>query len=302
MDHTALLKALHDAGDRPTSGEQLAAVLGLTRAAIWKAIGRLRDEGLGIEGGRRGYLLVDPAGWGPLTLAWRCGRPVEHHRSCDSTNTRARARARAGEAGALVVADTQTAGRGRMGRSWQAEPGEALLFSLVLQPQVAVEHVARGALAWGAAMAEVLDLRLKWPNDLVTDEGHKVAGVLAELETRAEAFGSPEHPYVVLGVGINLTQARFPPELPQARSLAQLGRDPAWLHDRAALLGALVAAVEAVDLRAPDLLDRWRARALHMGRRVRVAGREGVVTGLRDDGALLIDGQPVLAGDVELVT
>lgn len=302
MDLTEVLRALHAAGDRPTSGEALAARLGVSRAAVWKAITQLRAEGLGIPGGRHGYRIADPAGWGPATLAWRCGRAVQHEAVCESTSTLARARARAGEAGALVVADAQTAGRGRLGRSWQAAPGEALLFSLVLRPGVPVDQVARGTLAWGAAMAGVLDLRLKWPNDLVTAEGHKVAGVLAELELRGEAFGAPPEPYVVLGVGINVLQQAFPEDLPQARSLAQLGRDPATLRDRARLLGELVAAIEAVDLRAPGLLDPWRARSMTLGRRVTVAGREGVATGLRDDGALLVDGEPVLAGDVELVT
>jgi BirA family biotin operon repressor/biotin-[acetyl-CoA-carboxylase] ligase len=175
------------------------------------------------------------------------------------------------------------------------------MFTLVLRPGLPVEQVARCTLAWGAAMAEVLDLRLKWPNDLVTADGGKVGGVLAELETHAEAFGDGWSPYVLLGVGVNVLQAAFPEDLPQARSLAQLGRDPAWLRDRARLIGALVAAIEAVDPGSPGLLEPWRARSITLGRRVRVGDREGVATGLREDGALLVDGAPVLAGDVELV-
>ena len=148
-------------------------------------------------------------------------------------------------------------------------------------------------LLWAAAMAEALDVHLKWPNDLVDADGRKLGGILAELEAVGE-----EVRFVVLGVGLNINQAEFPPELPLATSLRKLrGGAP---QDRAALLGRLIQAVEAVDVQRADL-GLWRARAQTLGRRVRVGELEGVAQDIREDGALIVDGRPILAGDVELI-
>ncbi|MCB9779416.1 MAG: biotin--[acetyl-CoA-carboxylase] ligase [Alphaproteobacteria bacterium] len=228
------------------------------------------------------------------------GRPVLALDRVDSTNRIGRQLARAWlDAGGLgplpvVVADHQTAGRGRQGRSWQAEPGQNLLFTVLLAPDLPLARAPRAVLEWAAAMAEALDLGLKWPNDLVDDHDRKVAGVLAEHEpgARGDRVG-----VIVLGVGLNVRQRDFP-GLPGATSLALLGRPEL---DRDALLHALVRAVDGVAVGTDGALDRWRTRSRTLGRRVRVAGREGLATGLRDDGALLVDGAPVLAGDVELV-
>jgi BirA family biotin operon repressor/biotin-[acetyl-CoA-carboxylase] ligase len=266
------------------------------RAALCATLRPLLDEGGVLDDQSGGVRLRLDAAWGALTLALRSGRPVEHHAETSSTNTRARALAAVLPAGAplpLVVADHQTAGRGRLGRSWSAAPGAGLLFSLVLRPPVPPVEAPRCVLLWAAAMAEVLGLLLKWPNDLVDAEGRKVGGMLAELD----GLGADRVPSVILGVGINI-EPPTDPALTQAGSLRGLGRAPV---DRAALLGALVRAVDRVDPLDPAGLDRWRARAHTLGRRVRVAGREGLATGLREDGALLVDGVPILAGDVELV-
>jgi biotin-(acetyl-CoA carboxylase) ligase len=113
---------------------------------------------------------------------------------------------------------------------------------------------------------------------------------LAELENQVG-----QAPVIILGVGINLYQQQFN-GLPNATSLARLGRPPA---DRALLLGTLVQAIERVQLN--DTLDRWRARAHTLGRHVRVEGVEGIAESIREDGALIVGGIPVLAGDVELI-
>lgn len=303
MGPVDLLRALaaHPEG---ISGQTLADRAGCTRAAIWKEVERLRAEGLGIAGGHGGYRLVDPAGFGPATLAWRCGRPVEHHASCTSTNRLARERATTLPVGAplpVVVADHQTEGRGRRGRAWHAVPGESLLFSVVLRPELPTHQAPRAVLLWAAAMAKVLDVSLKWPNDLVVREGDrlcKVGGILAELESSLVPFDGPGRTVsVVLGVGINVDQQHFE-GLPDATSLALLGRTVA---DRAALLGELVRAIDTTDLHAPDALDAWRERACMLGTRVRVGDLVGVAEDIRDDGALIVDGRPVLAGDVALV-
>lgn len=227
------------------------------------------------------------------------GRPVQVVDRCDSTNRLAK-EAAAGwpgppTPGPLVVAEHQTAGRGRRGRVWEAAAGRNLLFSLVLQPRVPADRAARCVMVWAAAMAEALDLRVKWPNDLVTADHRKVAGILAELELAPGGTGRIRH--IVLGVGVNVNQTEFP-GLPEATSLAREGAGP---RDRGAVLVDLVRAIEAAPVRGPAGLDLWRARSATLGRRVEVAGVRGVAEDIRDDGALIVGGRAVLAGDVSLL-
>lgn len=288
----------------PCSGQDLADALGLSRTAVWKAIEGLRSEGVGIaaEAGR-GYALTDPSGFGPGTLSWRCERDVVFHASCGSTNTEAFALGLAAAAGGtVVVADAQTGGRGRLGRTWASGAGENLTFSMVLRPSLPPREAPLLCLAAAVAVAEVLDARIKWPNDVLDDQGRKLAGILAEVHAEVDRLH-----FLVLGIGLNVNQRDFGEGLPGAASVCW--RDGP--QDRAALLGRLVDAIEdtvvLVGAHTERVLDRWRARSWTLGRQVRVAeaGLEGEAVDLRGDGALLVRTasgiQPVLAGDVTLV-
>lgn len=207
----------------------------------------------------------------------------------DSTQRVARALAEEGAPhGTVALAERQTAGRGRLGRTWQSAPGENLTFSVVLRPFGPARQAPLLTLGAAAGLAEALELRVKWPNDLVTPDGRKVAGLLAEMETEGVGIR-----YVVLGVGLNVNQAAFPPELPNATSLAALrGR-----QDRDAVLETAVAAILAW-CQHPGRLDLWRRRAHTLGKRVRIGEIEGVATHLRDDGALIVDGVAVTTGEI----
>ncbi len=218
---------------------------------------------------------------------------IHRFEEVDSTQRVARELATAGAGhGEAVIAELQTAGRGRLGRVWASEPGENLLLSVVLRPGGPVAEAPLLTLGAAAGLAVAFDLFVKWPNDLVTREGRKVGGILAELETSGEGIG-----FVVLGLGLNVNQMAFPDGI-EGTSLRQLSG------------GARLDVNEVGDtaLRAilgwsshPARLDQWRSRSHTLGKRVRIAGREGVATGLRDDGALWVDGSPVLAGEVEMV-
>ena len=292
MNHTALLTAIRAGG---ATGSSIAEEFGVSRTAVWKAVKQLRSEGIEIEGAAgEGYRMVNEAGFGPHTLAWRLDRPVHFFARCGSTNVEARrlATEMSSPAGTLVVADVQESGRGRLGREWSSNFGENLLFSMVMEPKVVPQRAPVCVLAWAAAMAEVLDCQVKWPNDLVTAQGQKVGGILAELSAEAERVR-----FVVLGVGINVNQTEFP-GLPQATSMSRIHGKA---MDRARLLGDLVSAVEAVDTDSVPDLTQWRKRAHTLGRRVRVGDVEGIATDVREDGALLVDGVPILAGDVHFV-
>ena len=202
---------------------------------------------------------------------------VRRFAEVDSTNRVAADLVRSGAPdGVVVVADHQNAGRGRRGRTWESRPGTALLVSAVLRPPPALVTLAAGVAAAEACEAvAAVPVRLKWPNDLVTEEGAKLGGILSELVDGA----------VVVGLGVNLTWA--PP------GAARLG--PGVDRDR-----LLYAWLEALD-RQDDVLSRYRERCATLGRRVRVEGPattvEGVATDVDEEGRLVVDGRKFHVGD-----
>lgn len=237
--------------------------------------------------------LTDAALAGRLSTT-RLGRRFERLISCGSTSDIAASRAKEGAAEGLVVAtEEQTAGRGRLGRSWHAAPGDSLTFSLLLRPALPAWHVPPLTLLAGAVLAGVLAQigvvpRLKWPNDvlLMTPAGpRKLAGILTEMSTEREGVR-----HVVLGMGINVNATAFPDELAdRATSLRlALGRRV----DRAALLGNFLNALEPaydgfVNAGAARAIALWRSHAL-LGNRCRVDRLDGVAVDVDDDGALLL--------------
>jgi BirA family transcriptional regulator, biotin operon repressor / biotin---[acetyl-CoA-carboxylase] ligase len=299
MEQGGLLQLL--AGGTKTQAA-LRLALGLDQAGLDEGVAALRAEGVQITDDGDGVVLRDACGFGAQTLSWRAGRNVSFVGECASTNDVARQLGRDGpDSLPIVVAGRQSAGRGRLGRSWEADPDGDLTMSLVLRPPVPPRDAARCVLVWAAALAEALDLWLKWPNDLVDDQGGKVGGILAELELRGDAVG-----FVVLGLGLNVN-GRARPELPGASSLSRVRGGTV---DRAEVAGAVVRAVHAVaatDLQGPFGLRRWRARAHTLGRQVIVRDgvggvlAQGLASELRDDGALIVNGHAVLTGDVALV-
>ena len=188
-----------------------------------------------------------------------------------STNADVRAAALAGRAGPgyVVVAEHQTAGRGRLDRSWVAAPGEALTFSVLVRPErVPAERWAWLPLLAGQAVVDAIrGLRLKWPNDVLDAAGGKVAGILVER------IDAPSGPMAVIGIGLNVHAA---PDIPGASSLARAGGDD--LHRPTvlgAVLGALAARFEAWhgtagDAEASGLAAAYRAASATLGSEVRV--------------------------------
>lgn len=216
----ALLKAQ---GSAPVSGEALSRTLGVSRAAIWKAMETLRQEGYTISSApRRGYWLeASPDRLSPGELA-RPGRRVGRELVCldtvDSTNNEVKRRAVDQiPDGLAVVAGAQTGGRGRRGRSFVSPEGKGLYLSVLLRPEGTLETVS-ALTAWSAvavcdAVEQLCGVRpgIKWPNDVILD-GRKLCGILTELELEAETAALR---YVVVGIGINLSQeaADFGPEV-----------------------------------------------------------------------------------------
>ena len=225
----------------------------------------------------------------------RCwaSQPVVSLGEVDSTQTEARRLADAGAPeGTVVRAEHQTQGRGRLGRHWVDESGSALLLSIVLRPTVDASRLSQLSLVAGVAVAEALGevsglpVSLSWPNDLLL-RGLKVAGILAE------SYASPSAgPVVILGIGINVNQTRFPPDLGgRATSLALETGHP---FDRERLFIAVLGRLEPWYRRwvaegFQPVRQAWRRGSVTLGRRVLAdGGTAGIAEDLAEDGALLV--------------
>ncbi len=217
-------------------------------------------------------------------LRGRFGSPYRYRASCASTQ----ALLQSGDPeGAVAVADLQTEGRGRLGRRWEAQPGSAILLSVLLRPanlHTAPQLALVGGLAAAAACEGELERRvsLKWPNDVLVD-GRKIAGVLAEGREGA----------VVLGIGINVNQTEE--ELPPAARTppASLRTVDGRCRDRAVLLASLLAELERTydlwrDAGLVPLHAELTARDCLEGSKVEIGGRRGVAAGIDPEGRLLL--------------
>ena len=306
MTKQTVLRLLREHTGEFLSGEAISRQAGVSRAAVWKAVGQLRQEGYGIESvPNRGYCLTRmTAGLRPEELAerfrgCRVGRELVCFDTIDSTNNELKRRAVSGPVeGTVVIADRQTGGRGRRGRSFVSPAGKGLYLSAALRPQCPLTELST-LTAWTAvALCDAVEAAcgvrpgIKWPNDLVLNR-KKLCGILTELELEAES-GSLS--CVIIGVGINVSQeaADFGPEVaPMAVSLGQaLGTAP----DRTALAAQVIQALNDLDAAFPsaraDYLERFRRDCLTVNSPVKVVSgaqqRIGTAVGISDSFGLIV--------------
>ncbi len=299
MDMEALLALLRE--ERYVSGAELGRRLGVTRAAVSKAVAGLKREGYGIESvPRLGHrLLSEPdllrksailAALGELP---RAGELLVLP-SVDSTNTHLKALAAAGApAGTAVLAEAQTAGRGRLGRRFDSAPGGGVYLSVLLRPACPPEALmsltAQAAVAVRQALRESCGAEpdIKWVNDLLLN-GRKICGILTELSIEAE---SGLVSYAVVGVGVNCNRGAdsFPPELRDVAGslLSQTGRRV----DRNALSAALIRRLSALPM--PDWREEYRAACVNLSREVQLLApgqppRQGLALDVDEEAALVV--------------
>jgi BirA family biotin operon repressor/biotin-[acetyl-CoA-carboxylase] ligase len=219
----ALLHVLKQNRGRFVSGEVLAKNSGITRAGIWKRIEQLREIGYQIDSvPHKGYCLREiTPGLHPLELKDNLktrvfGQKIYYRQEIDSTNNWARNAAGQGEAeGAVFIAESQTKGKGRLGRGWASVAELGLWFSLIARPQISPSELPVITILTAVAAAQAIkqvtgiQARIKWPNDLVYN-GRKLGGILAELNGEMDLVH-----FLILGVGLNVnhTVADFPPDL-----------------------------------------------------------------------------------------
>ena len=317
-----LLKLLRSR-DAYVSGQELCEQFGVSRTAVWKMINQLKEEGYEIKAvSNRGYCLKSaPDLTSPeeitsrLTTDW-AGRTVYHFGETGSTNIDAKRLADEGAPhGTLVVADTQTMGRGRRGRGWESEDaGKAVYMTLLLKPQFSPEYASRVtllmAMAVTAALEEVCEgqsVQIKWPNDVVIN-GRKACGILTEMSAEP---GYIHH--VVIGTGINVNQSSFPKEIEQ--TAASVLRETGKMQPRALIIARVMfffeqyyeCFVQTHDLSA--LREQYEAHLAGIGREVRVLDPKGEYTGvskgITDSGELIVEKEDgtrveVYAGEVSV--
>ena len=246
--------------------------------------------------------MTDAADWSRAAdPARRIGHAVEFHAEIASTNDRARAAMREpGGEGLVVIADRQTAGRGRRGRSWVSPAGANLLFSVALLPSIAPRLAGLLGVAAAlavrdacASLAPDAGLAIRWPNDVVDRDGRKLAGLLVET-----ALESGELAEAVIGIGINVNwlPADMPPEMVGSATslLALVGAEIDRVDLLARVLDALEGELHALE-RGKAPLVRLRASSWLDGRQVEVDTGEETITGraagISDDGSLLLDAE-----------
>ena len=315
---------------RFVSGEALSQRLGVSRTAVWKHIQELRHEGYSIESSsRKGYRLISmpdilnacELGCGLETSI--LGKDILYFDTIDSTNNYAKEAAHKGCAeGTVIVAGSQSAGKGRLGRIWDSSGGKGIWMSVVLRPPVAPEDVQVITLGASVAVVEAIkeitgiEAGIKWPNDIVLD-GRKLCGILTEMNSEMERIH-----FLVLGIGINVNHnmGDFPLELQEnAVSLKMYASEKLLsiqgdLYNRSEIIKKILFKLEQVYNTiskgcTADIINEWKKYSVTLGKEVRIAAKNSEFTAVaRDvtnDGRLVVecmDGtiREVLSGEVSI--
>ena len=315
-----ILRMLRQSGDEFISGELISEQLGITRAAVWKHMQALQREGFDIEAvTRKGYRLrgsanaLLPSLIEPELKTRSLGREMVYLNSAPSTNIIARQLSQQGCAhGTVVLAEEQTAGRGRRGRAWLNAPGQDICMSAVLRPRLEAQHAPRFTLStalgiYRVAAALGLVPSIKWPNDVLV-AGKKLCGILLEMEGNMDSLES-----IIVGLGLNVNTDKFPQEL--ASIATSLGKELNRTLSRREVLSSLLNELEPLydacedDAAFTDVLNTYKTACGTLGQAVDVTGVRETLSGIAEDideaGRLLLrtpDGvlHTISAGDVSL--
>jgi BirA family biotin operon repressor/biotin-[acetyl-CoA-carboxylase] ligase len=288
------------------SGAELARQLGISRAAVWARIEDLRQVGFGIEAGPHfGYRLSgEPDALFADDLLVRLGktrvvgRDIRVFEETTSTNDVIEKLARDGvKEGAVVFAEAQTGGRGRLGRKWLSPPRQGLWFSVLLRPALRPQEATQLTIASATALRRAIKTvtgrlpEIKWPNDLLLD-GKKVVGILTEMSAEVDCVR-----YVILGIGVDVNQdaAEFPADLRRIATSLKLaaGRKISRAELAVEMLRELDADYARIGAgKFSQLADEWETGCATLGKNVSVqmGARKirGCAEALDDDGALLV--------------
>ena len=319
-----IVRLLSDNATLVISGTRIAEELGTTRSEVWRLVEHLRELGVRIVGHPlTGYQLASVADLllpeiiGPFVKGTVFASRVRHYFRVGSTNVMAMDAAAAGEPeGTVFFAEEQTAGKGRGSNAWESAPSVGIYGSIILRPQLAPADALWLSLIAGIAVAEAveettgLNPDLRWPNDVLLKE-LKFCGILTEMHAEATRVR-----YVVIGIGVDVNQASFSPELEAIATSLRIATGHEWsrVQIAAALLKSLDSwyrklSTDTADARTA-ILKTFEERSSYVrARRVHVdegAGYVGVTEGLDSRGFLLVRTdqglRTVLSGQVRAVS
>jgi BirA family biotin operon repressor/biotin-[acetyl-CoA-carboxylase] ligase len=320
-----ILKKLREANGF-VSGQELCEYYGVSRTAIWKSIKQLEKDGYTIEAqNNKGYRLVEDNDIdvfskveieSHMDTRW-VGRNIVFHKETGSTNLDAKRLAdEETPTGALVVADMQTAGRGRRGRDWVSPAGKDIYMTLMLRPECRPEKASALTLVMALAVLEAMrefmpldkPMGIKWPNDIVIDN-KKACGILTEMSAELDGIH-----YVVIGVGINVNQTEFSDEI--SKTATSMFIENGDKINRSRLVARVMHYFEkdyeifekTWDL--TGLVDKYNKYLVNCGKEVRVLDPKGeydaISDGINENGELIVrrkdNGETVLvyAGEVSV--
>jgi len=293
--------------------------LGISRAAVWKHIENLREEGYVIEAfPHLGYKLISiPDRLTEIELGWRLktdiiAKKIYSYKETASTNDTAYGLAMAGEKeGSIVIAESQSAGRGRMGRKWASPKAKGAYFSVILRPDILPKEVPGITLFSALSVAKTiretlsLDAFIKWPNDVLINS-QKICGVLTEMNAETDKIN-----FVIIGVGININTKKE--DLPKGATsiMEELGRELSRVEvvrDIFKNLDKYYKLFKSGDM--GEIIKEYKEFSNFLGTRVQVAYHdtkiEGYAIDVDSDGALILRmdsglNERILAGDVTML-
>ncbi len=292
------------------SGEELGDMLGVSRAAIWKSITKLKEEGYEINSvNKKGYCLDDSKDI--LNKHELKYDNAIYLKETDSTNNECKRQAEKGCAdGLLVVSEYQSKGKGRLGRAWSSEPSAGLYMSIVLKPEISPSEAPQLTLIAGMAVTKAirsitgLKVGIKWPNDVVIN-GKKLCGILTEMSAEIDRIK-----YVVTGIGVNINNSSFDAELKNKATSIYIETGKSYKRSVFAdtIVNELMGYYDIFCKKGfSGLRDEYNKYCLNKGKIVRTTGKnaiKGKALGVNDRGELLIETDtsivPVLSGEVSL--
>lgn len=319
MLRSKLLKLLKENKGEYISGQKLSEQLNVSRTAIWKHINELKNEGYQIEAHHKlGYMLVSEPDLliyeevSPYLTTNFIGKNYIHKLVIDSTNNFAKEMASKVPDGTVIIAEEQTAGRGRLGRSWISQKGCGIWMSIILkpniQPQEAINLTQVAAISVVKAIEEVfhVESKIKWPNDIILNN-KKVCGILTEMSSEIDKIN-----YVIIGIGVNVNCDNFPEELKGKATSLYLETNSKV--DRKKLTASILNNLEfyynaylqkGFEYIRPICIEK----SITIGRQIKVIANEGEIEGkavtIDNNGSLVVETKEgkrlsIMSGDVSV--
>ena len=321
-----VLEQLKSSSDGYVSGESLSEKLGVTRTAIWKYIKEIRGLGYEVEAStNKGYKrfvpenLINEYELSEGLDTELIGKNIIYYNSVDSTNNVAKNLAQEGCAsGTVVVAATQTGGKGRLGRMWFSAQDKGIWMSIVLKPSITLQDIQLITIGASIAVARSIsdiagfDVKIKWPNDIILNS-RKVCGILTEMSLEEENVN-----YIVVGIGVNILQEMddFPEDIKALATSLKIEAKDADVHipSRCSLVKKILFEMEKIYSKiekglSEEVISEWRQFSVTLGKRIRFAIKdqqyEGTAVDIENDGKLVVKcddniTRKVLSGEIQI--